>query len=270
MFVIASNITTRQPNVASLFEQLKESRWDLDGDAAAVLQKLAEQCVNAGADALEVNTLHHMDEPEAMQAAVKIVQRATDRQLCLSTNNVRALEAGLDACRGSPIVNYVSMDEMRLKHMLPLAADRGAEIVLLVSEPEAPRAAQDMLHNAAVLVGAATEAGIADAHLFIDPGLIHITRSIGQQHLVEVRRFLESLPDVFEPPVRSTCWLANASAGAPKRVGLVVETILLAMLAGLGLSSVFLDVLVPDNMRVIRALRIFNNEVVYSEQDLEY
>lgn len=270
MFVIASNITTRQPNVASLFDQLKESSWDLNGDAATVLQKLAEQCVNAGADAVEINTLHHGDEPEAMEAAVRIVQRATDRQVCLSTNNVKTLEAGLDVCEGAPIVNYISMDETRLKHMLPLAADRGAEVVLLVSEPEAPSAAKDMLHNAAVLVGAANESGIGDDRLFVDPGLIHITRSIGQQHLVEVKRFLQSLPDVFEPPVRSTCWLANASAGAPRGVRLVIDTVLLAMLAGLGLSSVFLDVLVPDNMRVVRALRVFDNEVVYSEQELEY
>ncbi|MFW6125743.1 MAG: dihydropteroate synthase [Chloroflexota bacterium] len=270
MFVIASNISTRQPNVASLADQLKQSGWDLDGNAAALLQKMAEQCVNTGADALEINTLHHMDEPEAMEAMVKIVQRATDRQLCLSTNHVETLKAGLDACKASPIVNYLSMEERRLQQMLPLAAERSAEVVLLVSEPETPRAAQDMLHTAAVLVGAAAESGISDGRLLVDPGLIHITRSIGQQHLVEVKKFLRSLPDVFEPPVRSTCWLANASAGAPKSARLVIETTLLAMLAGLGLSSVFIDVLAPDNMRVIRALKIFNNEVVYSEHDLEY
>jgi hypothetical protein len=41
------------------------------------------------------------------------------------------------------------------------------------------------------------------------------------------------------------------------------------MLASAGLSSVFLDVLQRENMRTLRLLRIFNNEVVYSDSEVE-
>jgi hypothetical protein len=41
------------------------------------------------------------------------------------------------------------------------------------------------------------------------------------------------------------------------------------MLAGAGLSSVFLNVLSKENRRAIRLIKIFNNEVVYSDSEVE-
>jgi hypothetical protein len=81
--------------------------------------------------------------------------------------------------------------------------------------------------------------------------------------------FLRALPEAFEPPLRSTCWLGNISAGVPKRLRPVIETALLAVLAGLGLSSVFLDVLRRENMRMVRLIKVLNNEVIYSDRDVE-
>jgi hypothetical protein len=49
----------------------------------------------------------------------------------------------------------------------------------------------------------------------------------------------------------------------------VVEITLLPMLAGLGLSSVFMDVLSRENMRTARLLQIFENRRVYSDSELE-
>ncbi|MFW6102161.1 MAG: hypothetical protein ACOC6O_00710 [Chloroflexota bacterium] len=73
-----------------------------------------------------------------------------------------------------------------------------------------------------------------------------------------------------EPPVKNTCWLANCSAGTPRRLRPVIESALLAMLAGLGLSSVFLVVLRLENMRTVRLIKMFANEVVYSESEAEF
>jgi hypothetical protein len=41
------------------------------------------------------------------------------------------------------------------------------------------------------------------------------------------------------------------------------------MLAGVGLSSVFLDVLRKNNRQALRLIKVFNNEVVYSDSELE-
>ena len=46
-------------------------------------------------------------------------------------------------------------------------------------------------------------------------------------------------------------------------------TALLAVLTTLGLSSVFMDVLQPENTRMLRLLRVFNNEEIYSDAQIE-
>ena len=269
MFVIANNITTRDAKVNRMLKQLKAASWSLEQEPANELVQLAKKCVEHGADALEVNLQEHDGRPEAMESVIKILQQVTDRQLCLSTANAETLEAGLRACKRPPMVNYISVEEDRLRDMLPLIGKYGAEMILLVSVPAGPSDAKEMLQKAAILVGAANEAGISNDRILIDPGLIHITNDIGQRHTAEVKEFLKSVPDLFDPPVRSTCWIANISAGAPSRLRPVLESTLLAMLAGAGLSSVFMDVFRRENMRTVRMIRIFDNELIYSEKDVE-
>jgi len=268
MLVIASNITTRDKKVKGIFDEAQAAGWNPELGPALALRELARRCADAGAGAIEVNLQQYHDRPEAMEFAVSAAQRATNLQLCLSTNSERALAAGLAACRQAAIVNYVSIDGARLEGMLPLVARHGAGLVLLVSEPSAPADAREMLKKAAILVGAAGEAGIPGGDILVDPGLVHITHQDGQRHLLEVVEFLRNLPEVAPPEVKSTCWLASASAEAPARLRTVIETALLPMLVGAGLASVFMDVLRPENMRAARLVRIFENEAVYADNDV--
>jgi cobalamin-dependent methionine synthase I len=269
MFVIANNITTRNNSVNRLFRQAKGSGWSNNREAIVGLQKIVKQCITTGADALEIDIQQHYDLPEAMDFAVKAVQEVTDCQLCLSTNNPQAVEVGLKSCRKPPIINYVSIDETALKETLPIISRHNAEAVLLVSEPTSATDVRDMLSKAAILIGAANESGIPNEHLLIDPGLIHISHEFGQHHLLEVMEFLRALPEATEPPVRSTCWLSNISAGTPQRLRPTVEAVLLPLLAGLGLSSVFMDVLCKELIRTTRLLEVFGNQTVYSDAYIE-
>ncbi len=269
MFLIANNINTRDTKIENLFRQTNAAAWNIGSKPANSLKELTKQCVVAGANALEINTQQHYDRPEAMEFAVNVVQQVTDLQLCLSTNNAESLEAGLRACKRPPLANYLSMDEARLKEMLPAIAKYSADVILLVSDPAAPADAREMLQKTAILIGTAGEAGIPSDRIFVDPGLIHVTSAMGQRHLVEVMEFLRALPDATEPPLKSICWLANCSAGAPQRLRPVIETALLPMLAGAGLSSVFLNVLRRENMRTERLIKVFKNEAVYSDSESE-
>ncbi len=277
MLLIANNITTRIHSVQKMLRQARSMGWRYDvltgwnsqTPASIRLEELARRCAFARANMLEINIQQHYDIPEAMEFAINVVQQVTDLQLCLSTNNPEALKTGLRACRRPPLVNYISFDETKLREMLPLMAEYNAQLVLLVSEPAAPAGAREMLQKAAILIGVANQAGIPNDRIFVDPGLIHVTSDIGQRHLVEVMEFLRSLPEATEGPVKSTCWLSSSSAGAPRRLRPVIETTLLPMLAGAGLSSVFLDVLRPNNRQTVHLLRIFSNEVVYAESEIE-
>jgi cobalamin-dependent methionine synthase I len=269
MFIIANNITTRNASVNHIFNQAKESNWAKNQQAITGLQEIASQCTDAGADALEIDLQQHHDFPEGMEFAVNTVQEVTDRQLCLSSNNPEAIEAGLKACKRPPIVNYISVTEASLKNTLSAIGKYNAEAVLLVSEPMSPTDVREMLSKAAVLIGAANESGIPNERLLIDPGLIHISHDLGQRHLQEVMEFLKALPQATDPPVRSTCWLSNISSGISGELRATVEATLLPMLASLGLSSVFVDITCKEIVRAIRLIKVFYNETVYSDAYIE-
>jgi cobalamin-dependent methionine synthase I len=269
MFLIASNMTTRNPKVARAFGQAKSEGWSPVGQAADVLKRMSEQCAESGAGALELNIQQHFDEPEAMRFVVETVQQVCDLQLCLSANRPETLASGVGACKAAPIVNYLSIDESRLRQVLPLVASSGASVVLLVSDPAAPADAREMLQKAAILVGAANSEGISNDRVFVDPGLTHVTSELGQRHTAEVLEFLRELPRALDPPAKSTCWLTNSSTGAPAAKRAVIETAMFFTLAGAGLSSVFMDVLRRENGRAVRLAKIFENRLVYSDDDIE-
>ncbi|MBI2854388.1 MAG: dihydropteroate synthase [Chloroflexi bacterium] len=266
MLLVANNITTRDSRIDRALRRMKPEGSRTS--AALLLQAIAKECTAAGAHVLDVNLQQHHDDPEIMEFAVKAIQDAVDTRLCLSTNHAGTLEAGLQACSVAPIVNHISLSQYHLE-MLSLVAQHEADAILLVVDPANPNDAREMLDRAAVLVGAAKEAGIPDERILIDPGILHVTAEPGSRHLVEVTKFLSALPDAFEQTVRSICWVSNASVGAPKRLRPAIDGAVLAILSGLGLSAACLDVLNRDVMRMVRLISVLKNETIYSQAEFE-
>ena len=85
--------------------------------------------VAAGAHMLDVNAgIPLADEPAILAEAVRLVQSVVDVPLCIDSSIVRALEAGLAAYQGKPLVNSVTGEEERLESVLPLVARHKAPV----------------------------------------------------------------------------------------------------------------------------------------------
>ena len=77
--------------------------------------------VDAGAHMLDVNAgVPLADEPAILGQAIEQVQEAVDVPLSIDSSVVAALEAGLQAYEGKPLVNSVTGEEDRLESVLPL------------------------------------------------------------------------------------------------------------------------------------------------------
>ncbi len=259
MRTIANNISSKKVKVARALSQ---------GDADFI-REMARQCLSAGADVLDINLQHGLDRPRTMEVAVQAAQEAGDAQLCLSSNNVLALEAGLRKCRRSALVNYVSLEEDRVQKILPVAAKYGAGVVLLPSGSSPATGAEEVIRAASILVGAANELGITNDRILIDPGVFHITALEGQHHAQVLMELLPALTSAFDPGVEITCWVENISSGIPARLRPPLNRAFFMMLAGLGLSSVFVDILDRDTRRTMRLAKILKGELVYSDRDIE-
>ena len=90
------------------------------GDYSRVIADAVAQ-VEAGATMLDVNAgIPMADEPAILAESIRLVQAAVDVPLAIDSSIVAALEAGLAAYKGKPLVNSVTGEEERLESVLPL------------------------------------------------------------------------------------------------------------------------------------------------------
>ncbi len=91
--------------------------------------------VEAGAQMLDVNAgIPLADEPAILAHTVQLVQSITDVPLSIDSSIVEALEAGLSAYRGKPLVNSVTGEDEQMERVLPLVAKHGAAVVAITND----------------------------------------------------------------------------------------------------------------------------------------
>jgi cobalamin-dependent methionine synthase I len=86
--------------------------------------------VNAGV-VYNSNPNPNETEPPLMTRMIELVQGLVDVPLCIDSSVPAALEAGLKACRGRPLLNSVTGEEERLEFVLPLVKKYNVPVVAI-------------------------------------------------------------------------------------------------------------------------------------------
>ena len=73
-------------------------------------------------------------EPDLMRQLVEKVQEVTDCPLCIDSSVPGALEAGLAAAKGRPLLNSVTGEEERLELVLPLVKKYNVPVVAISND----------------------------------------------------------------------------------------------------------------------------------------
>ena len=187
--------------------------------------------VEAGAQMLDVNAgIPLADEPALLAEAVRRVQSVTDVPLSIDSSIIEALEAGIDAYQGKPLINSVTGEDEVLDRVLPLVAKNGAAVVAISNDETGISEDPDVRFTVAQkIISAANDFGIPTADVVVDPLVMPIGAmgGAGRQVFHLVRRLREELG------VNTTCGASNVSFGLPNR-HLVTGTFLsMAMAAGM-------------------------------------
>ncbi len=189
--------------------------------------------VAAGAHMLDVNAgIPLADEPRILAEAITLVQSLTDVPLSIDSSIVEALEAGLSAYQGKPLVNSVTGEEERLESVLPLIKKHGAAVVAISNDETGISEDPDVRFEVArKIVERAEDHGIPRADVVVDP-LVMPVGAINHAG-VSVLRLIRRLRD--ELGVNTTCGASNISFGLPDRHGL--NAAFLSMAIGAGMTS---------------------------------
>ena len=153
------------------------------------------------------------DEPGDPGPDDPLVQSLVDVPLSIDSSIVEALEAGLAAYVGKPLVNSVTGEEERLERVLPLIRKYGAAVVAISNDDTGISEDPDVRFEVARrIVERAADHGIPREDVIVDPLVMPIgaMATAGQQVFRLVRRLREELG------VNTTCGASNVSFGMPE------------------------------------------------------
>ncbi|MEZ5931227.1 MAG: methyltetrahydrofolate cobalamin methyltransferase [Alphaproteobacteria bacterium] len=204
--------------------------------------------VAAGANMLDVNAgIPLADEPAILAETVKLVQSLTDLPLSIDSSIVAALEAGLAAYQGRPLVNSVTGEEDRLEVVLPLIKKYDCAVVAISNDETGISEDPDVRFEVAKkIVQRAQDYGIKPADVVVDPLVMPIgaLANAGRAAFHLIRRLRDELK------VNTTCGASNVSFGLPNRHGM--NAAFLSMAIGAGMTSAIMNPLHAEEMTGVK------------------
>jgi len=253
LIIAADNLNVLNPVVAAALQNLE----------AGPLQELAQGCEQAGAKILDINPGYLAAKHEdRMVFMVEAVQQVSRLRLMLDSPNPKVLAQGLAACDRAPVLNALTLEAEKLRGILPLAAARDADLVLLLLDERSfpPPSLETKVAVAMQLRDAALAAGVKEERLIFDVVLPNLSWPDAWAQVGVIIKLVRLLADgaLFQSQARTMVGLSNLRSGLRQTYPATIDEACLYLLAGAGLSWVLADVLQPEVMETVRLI----NQVV--------
>ena len=231
------------------------------GDFSTVERDALEQ-VACGAMILDVNAgvVYNSNpnpnetEPPLMTKMIHIIQALVDVPLSIDSSVPGALEAGLAAAQGRPLLNSVTGEEERLELVLPLVKKYNVPVVAISNDDTGISMDPDVRFAVAKkIVQRAADFGIPAHDIVVDPLVMPVGAlgDAGRQVFTLVRRLRDELG------VNTTCGASNISFGLPNRHGINAAFLPMAICAGM--TSAIMNPIRSVEMEAIRAANFLMN-----------
>ena len=222
----------------------KKLAAELEAGDFSTVEKDALAQAAAGAAILDINAgvVYNSNpnpnetEPPLMRQIVELVQGLVELPLCIDSSVPGALEAGLEAAEGRPLLNSVTGEEDRLELVLPLVKKYNVPVVAISNDDTGISEDPDVRFAVAKkIVERAADFGIPAHDIVVDPLVMPIgaMATAGQQVFALVRRLRDELG------VNTTCGASNISFGLPNRHG--INNAFLPMAMGAGMTSAIMN-----------------------------
>jgi len=240
----------------------KKLAAELEAGNFSTVEKDALEQVACGAMVLDVNAgvVYNSNpnpnetEPPLMRKMIELVQGLVDVPLCIDSSVPGALEAGLAAAKGRPLLNSVTGEEDRMELVLPLVKKYNVPVVAISNDDtgisEDPNVRFEVARK---IVQRAADFGIPAHDIVVDPLVMPVGAmgTAGQQVFTLVKRLREELG------CNTTCGASNISFGLPHRHG--INAAFLPMAIGAGMTSAIMNPVRQVEMEAIRAANFLMN-----------
>ena len=240
----------------------KKLAMELEAENFDTVVKDAIEQVKAGANILDVNAgvVYNSNpnpnetEPVLMKKLIELVQDTVDVPLCIDSSVPGALEEGLKAAKGRPLLNSVTGEEERLDSILPLVKKYNVPVVAISNDDTGISEDPEVRFRVAKkIVERASDFGIPPADIVVDPLVMPIgaMATAGQQVFELVKKLKKELK------VNTTCGASNISFGLPNRHS--INSTFLPMAIASGMTSAIMNPTNPNELHSIYAANLLMN-----------
>ena len=247
LIIAADNLHALNPVVAQALDALDPQP----------LQELARRVEQAGANLIDINPgFLPPRRHDRMAFMVESVQQVTGLRLILDSPDARVLARGLAVANKPPILNACTLEEDKIREILPLAAANQSDLVLLLLNARSfPLATlEGKITLALELRAHALAAGLTDARLIFDPVLPNLTWPDAWDQVGAVVKAVRLLHggELWGEPARTMAGVSNLRSGLRHSYPLRVEEAALGALGGGRTGLALVDVLQPGLMETVR------------------
>jgi len=259
MLVMADNLSVR--NKAYMDAVKKKDKKEIGA--------MAKELAAKGAELINVQvSLDGIGDEDALPMATEAVQQAVDLPLCIDSRNVKALRKAVPLCNEPPIINYLSADEKNPEEFFALVRETKSNLIIRALKGTVPTTLEAKLMIIEDLIEKANAADIPNERIFADPSVVHISKGMGQEHLLNAHECIVVLNELVDPPINTAVWISNVTTGLPKNLKPTVASAYLCYLAGAGLHAAMVNVKDPEIMKAVYLIKSFRDEIIFSPADL--
>ncbi|MCR5107036.1 MAG: homocysteine S-methyltransferase family protein [Lachnospiraceae bacterium] len=222
----------------------KKLQEELKNGSFEMVYDLALSQYEAGASLLDINVgMGGIDEKETLIRAIEEVTSAVRLPLVIDSSNVEAMEEALRRYPGRALVNSVSLEEKKIKELLPIVKKYGAMFILLpLSDEGLPKSLSEKKEIIEKILREAYKLGFKDSDIVVD-GLVQ-TVGANEKAGLETLETIRYCHDVLKLP--TICGLSNISFGLPERINVNAAFLDLAIINGLTMA-----IMNPSQIRLV-------------------
>ena len=240
----------------------KKLAMELEAENFDTVVKDAIEQVKAGANILDVNAgvVYNSNpnpnetEPVLMKKLIELVQDTVEVPLCIDSSVPGALEEGLKAAKGRPLLNSVTGEEERLDSILPLVKKYNVPVVAISNDDTGISEDPEVRFRVAKkIVERASDFGIPPADIVVDP----LVMPIGAMATAGLQVFELVKKLKIELKVNTTCGASNISFGLPNRHS--INSTFLPMAIASGMTSAIMNPTNPNELHSIYAANLLMN-----------
>lgn len=244
----------------------KRGKSALSGDDIALLN-LIKEVEEKGVTHIDLNPGPlKKQKDKIISKIIKIIEDNSNLNIIIDSTDHEIIETAINCSNRKVIINSFSLEEQKLKKILPLASTYKTDIIgLVMTSTMIPKTLEEKFLIAEEMIAIAEQNGVDRSQIILDPVILPLGWEDGAICAKANIDFIKHLSSLFGPEIRTIVGLSNLTTKAAGGTGKgLLQGFYLSMLYQAGLNMVMMDVFNSQAMISIKFINALEGRCIFT------